>query len=376
MKVGYDISQTYSNPAGCGYYANIFYKNLIKNKNLNIIGLKSFGPDFFDLQFNLMPISSGETIFSHHTFKECKIFWDTSDFSKKKYFNLSSPDIIHSNNFYAPPTRKFCKNIFTLYDLSFFQNPQWTSHANWHICSKGVFNASSTADHIVTISNFSKKIFLSLFPNYDEKKISIIYPSSRFENYELPDNFIFKKHSLIKKGFFLSVGTLEPRKNHLSIVKSYHKFLKKCKSNPPLLVFAGGEGWLFSDTIKYINENNLNRNIIFTGYVTDDELFWLYKNCLINIYLSHYEGFGMPILEALSAKTYSVVSDIEPFKELFGDSIITVNKNKKDFLVDLFNQIHLNNSFLGKINFSIDKVVSKFNSDHNYNKLVNLYFNI
>lgn len=190
MKVGFDISQTHSNPAGCGYYANIFYKELVQNKAIDVIGYRSFGPNFFDLEFNKMPTSVNEKTFGHNSFDDCISFWNSQDFSYNNFKKIGSPDITHSNNFYAPPTNKFCKNIYTLYDLSFFSNPDWTSIANWRTCSDGVFAGSFMADHIVTISSFTKECFLNLFPNFDEKKISIIYPTSRFENFYLSSSFV------------------------------------------------------------------------------------------------------------------------------------------------------------------------------------------
>ncbi len=75
----------------------------------------------------------------------------------------------------------------------------------------------------------------------------------------------------------------------------------------------GGQGWLFDETLKFINENLLTQHVVFAGYVSDDDLFWLYNNCLLNIYFSIYEGFGMPVLEALSANALTITSNTPAF---------------------------------------------------------------
>lgn len=375
MNIGYDISQTFCNPAGCGYYAKIFYQELLK-ENYKVIGYRSFGSDFFDSTFNNKSINNNEFVFKHDNYRDCHSFWDETDFNLTKFSELGSPDLIHSNNFFSPPTYQFCKTIYTLYDLSFFTNPKWTSMENWKVCSNGVFSASLNSSHIVTISNFSKKAFISLFPNYKENNISIIYPTSRFSNYSLSENYQYNDSRLEKNGFFLSVGTLEPRKNHLSILRSYHKFLNLYNGIPPYLVFAGGKGWLFNETMKYINENNLQDKIIFTDYISNDALFWLYKNCLLNIYLSHYEGFGMPILEALTSNAKTVASNIEPFIELFGDSIIRTQGNEEEFLVDLFTKVAQDNSYLNSLDVSKEKIIKKFDLHVNVNNLISLYSKI
>ena len=381
MKIGYDISQTSSNPAGCGYYADIFYQKLRLNNEVNVRGYRSFGSLFYDKSFNASNPSksidfiSGKKFasdFSHDSHQKCSSFWFKETFNEKKYKELGSPDIIHSNNFFHPPTNSYCKSVYTLYDLSFYANPSWTSEANWHICSKGVFDASYNADHIVTISEFSKNSFLELFPNFDKNNISVIYPSSRFESYKV--NLSFKGiKALIDKEFFISVGTLEPRKNHIAILEAYSDFVKNFRGIPPLLVLVGGNGWLFKKTTDFIRENNLSNYVIFTNYVSDDELFWLYKNCILHIYFSFYEGFGMPILEALSANALTVTSAIEPFGELFGSAVIRAEGNERNFLTDLLNLMVKSPhqfSYLKKDNLVIKR---KFDLDVNTDKLINIY---
>ena len=124
MRVAYDISQTYSNPAGCGYYANIFYQKLQEFDDVDVLGLRSFGGLFYDVEFNNNLLSSSPN-FINLSLTDCIDFWDEYSFDDKKYSDLGSPDIIHSNNFFFPPTSKYCQNVFTLYDLSFFDNPSY-----------------------------------------------------------------------------------------------------------------------------------------------------------------------------------------------------------------------------------------------------------
>jgi glycosyltransferase involved in cell wall biosynthesis len=377
MKIGYDISQISFNPAGCGQYADIFYRKLRLNNEINIRGYRSFGGLYYDKSFNLSRKHKIDNFFSvndfcHNTHAKCLSFWNKETFDKKKYKQLGSPDIVHSNNFFFPPTSNYCKTVYTLYDLSFYANPSWTSEANWSVCSNGLFDASYKADHIVTISEFSKNSFLELFPNFDQKNISVVYPTSRFEGYTVNASFKGIK-ALINKDFFISVGTLEPRKNHIAILGAYCDFVKNFRGVPPLLVLVGGKGWLFKKTIDFITENNLGNYIIFTNYVSDDELFWLYKNCILNIYFSFYEGFGMPILESLSANALTVTSAIEPFAELFGSAVIRAEGNERTFLADLLNLVvkspnqfsHLKNDNLA--------IKRRFDLDTNIEKLLNIY---
>ena len=377
MKIGYDISQTSSNPAGCGYYADIFYQKLRLNNEINVRGYRSFGDLFYDKSFNEGYMngiinSVWANDFTHRSHSDCLSFWSKETFNKKNYEQLGSPDIIHSNNFFFPPTNNYCKSVYTLYDLSFYANPSWTSEANWFVCSNGVFDASYNADHIVTISEFSKNSFLELFPNFDQNNISVVYPTSRFENYTVSRSFAGIK-ALINKDFFISVGTLEPRKNHIAILEAYRVFVKNFRGIPPLLVLVGGKGWLFKKTNDFIKNNNLGKHVIFTNYVSDDELFWLYKNCILNIYFSFYEGFGMPILEALSANALTVVSAIEPFGELFGSAVIRAESNEGNFLADLLNLVVKSPHQFNHLKKNNLELKRKFDLDANVEKLINIY---
>lgn len=376
MKIGYDISQTFSSPAGCGYYARIFFSKLIENSDFNIIPYASFGSDFYDIEFNKIARKKNKNYLSHTTKRDNELFWSEDTFNIDNFNILGKPNIIHSNNFYFPPTSKFCRNIYTLYDMSFFDNPAWNNSQNWYICSKGVFNASLYADHIVTISEFSRERFLYYYPNFNSNNISIIYPTSRFTNYKLPSSFVAQNDSLRNYKFFLVVGTLEPRKNHLSIIKAFSNFIKKTNSKKYKLVFVGGYGWKYELTKKFISELNLVDKIIFTGYVDDANLYWYYKNCELNIYFSYYEGFGMPVLEALSIGALTVASNIPVFRELFKGMIIhSKSKDEISFLEQTMYEVHKNKKHLTK-KFENKKALKKFDLDQNYLKLIKLYKDI
>ena len=91
---------------------------------------------------------------------------------------LGNPGIIHSNNFWCPTNITRSRLIYTLYDIGFLHNPQWTSEENRVGCFEGVFQAASYADWIISISEYSKNHFLKIFPHFPEERIEVIYPCS------------------------------------------------------------------------------------------------------------------------------------------------------------------------------------------------------
>ena len=246
MKIGFDISQTGAGKAGCGYVADTLIRELAEIDSANqYILYPTFGEAYCD------PVEGTKTIqldrprfkrgIAHKTAEIARVFWASppEDFERE----LGCPDIIHSNNFYCPATPTKAKLIYTLYDLAFLDHPELTTEQNRTAVFNGAFNASLFADWIISISHYSKQHFLSVFPHYPAERIEVIHPGSRFtpqtQRVERPESL-----EMLEAGrFWVSVGTLEPRKNHRRLAQAY-ALLKSRVGNTFPLVLAGARGWL------------------------------------------------------------------------------------------------------------------------------------
>ncbi|HQQ06928.1 MAG TPA: glycosyltransferase family 1 protein, partial [Candidatus Omnitrophota bacterium] len=122
----------------------------------------------------------------------------------------------------------------------------------------------------------------------------------------------------IKDRFILSVGTIEPRKNYLNLIQAY-ALLKSARDLP--LVICGGSGWLCRDVFETVERLGLKQRVIFAGHVDDVDLAQLYSACELFVFPSFYEGFGLPVLEALQCGACVVASATSSIKELFGNCI-------------------------------------------------------
>jgi len=129
---------------------------------------------------------------------------------------------------------------------------------------------------------------------------------------ERADNSILEKFNLEKDSFFLSVSTLEPRKNLKYLLKA---FAQMEKSSNLKLVLTGGSGWKLEDAIGTVAQD-LEKNVVFTGYVSDEELKALYQNANCFVSSSVYEGFGLPVVEALRNDLPVLISDIPVYREI------------------------------------------------------------
>ncbi len=315
MKIGFDVSQTGSAKAGCGFYAHGLIHSLAASDHTNEYLLyPAFGDLFWDPQCATDTFRTSQSRFrsipAPASFEESQRFWrfPAENFEAR----LGSPDIIHSNNFFCPRGLSHARLVYTLHDLSFLEEPAWTTEANRVGCFQGVFQASISAAWIMANSAYSRRHFLATFPHYSADRISVIYPASRFTADSTPPPRPARFQHLQPAGFWLSVGTIEPRKNQRRLLEAY----RSINSSLPL-VLAGGKGWLMDEFTA--------GDALLTGYVTDAELEWLYRNCFAFLYPSLFEGFGMPVLEALTLGAPVICSNTTSLPEVAGDAALLVD---------------------------------------------------
>jgi glycosyltransferase involved in cell wall biosynthesis len=126
----------------------------------------------------------------------------------------------------------------------------------------------------------------------------------------------------IRRPYLLYVGTIEPRKNLLTLIRAYDELLRTTTRRPQL-VLCGGRGWLFDDVFKLVEDLKLQDQIRFTGYVDDADLPALYSAAEAFVYPSFYEGFGLPPLEAMACGAPVITSDVSSLPEVVGDAGLT-----------------------------------------------------
>jgi glycosyltransferase involved in cell wall biosynthesis len=280
MKIGFDTSQTGRPKTGCGYFADGLIRQLTADDNRNeYILYSAVGDLFWDPEYAPGTFASNRADFHRWKapadFDVSRRFWCNpgQDFELR----LGAPDIFHSNSFFCPRGLKHARLVYTLYDLSFVQHPEWSKEENRAGYFSGVFRARLHADLILAISEYTRQHFLATFPGFPASRIVVVYPASRFDGScgtPAPERFA----NLKPGGFWLSVSTIEPRKNYGRLLDAY-RMLKAQGSSVLPLVLAGGQGWLMQNFDALLHGLDPGREIILPGYVSDDELKWLYKNC-------------------------------------------------------------------------------------------------
>ena len=283
----------------------------------------SFGDFFFNAQMPILnPYHGGHVNYGprHLTRESARAFWNQDELEVA----LGRPNIIHSNNFWTPVQITSSRLIYTLYDIGFAVNPDWTTETNRVGCFDGIFRSSIAADWVVAISEYSRAHYLKLFPHFPADRVRVIYPCSRFTDSRHKGTPPGALKGLGANGFWLSVGTIEPRKNQLLLVQAYARYLE-AGGHPMPLVLAGGKGWLMEDFQQQVANLGLSDRVILTGYVSDDEMVWLYRNCYASLYPSVFEGFGLPILEGMQFGAPTLSSNATSMPEVAGDAAILLS---------------------------------------------------
>jgi glycosyltransferase involved in cell wall biosynthesis len=332
MRIGFDVSQTAEGKAGCGYVADQLIRHLALLDSQNEYLLY---PTFYlyrDPEYHRVtapPAHNMKMHFNGVSFREMVHGWETRMEDRSAW--LGSPDIIHSNNFSCIKDHR-AKTVFVIYDIAFLVHPEFTSEENRLVCFDGLFNASMYADHCIAISEFTKNSFLQYFPHYPEDRVTVMYLGTRPTIAPVQDESlkkkVMKKYGL-RDDFWLGVGTIEPRKNYRLLIDAF------CELNDSRqLVIAGGKGWLESDLGDKVARMGIQDRVKFLGYVTDEELSVLYSSCFAFIYPSFYEGFGLPVLEAMSCGAAIISSSSSSLPEVGGDAVLYMDPYSRDSLIE------------------------------------------
>lgn len=201
--------------------------------------------------------------------------------------------------------------IMTVHDLSFLFNRSWFSKAYYWWYRIMTPLAIKTSQHIITVSQFSKKEIIRFYPFIKDDKISVIYGAVDSTRFHRLSSVPATEHP-----FALAVSSIDPRKNFPMLVKAF-KGIEGC-----LLYIVGKQNHVFSQ------QNGLDEelpNVRFLGRVSDENLRQLYNQAVCFIFPSIYEGFGLPLLEAMTCGCPVLASDIPVFREVCGDAAIYFN---------------------------------------------------
>ena len=233
-------------------------------------------------------------------------------------------DVLHTQ--YFIPFFRRCKVVCTIHDICFEHYKNIFTKKEYIIQKLLIPYSAKKSDHIITVSNHAKNDIMQMY-GIEEKKITVTYNavSNQFtklekSNHEIKETFQ-RKYNLSGE-FILSVGNLQPRKNIPRLIKSFALWKNETNSNMKLVI-VGKKAWMYDEILEVAS--GYSNDIIFTGYVEEIELIYLYNLASFFVYPSIYEGFGIPPLEAMACGTPVAVSNTSALPEVVGDAGIYFN---------------------------------------------------
>jgi glycosyltransferase involved in cell wall biosynthesis len=258
-------------------------------------------------------------------------------------------DVFHSPA-YTLPLAYRGRSVVTVHDLAIYKNPEWfpgKSLIGQNFSTKTLVpNSLKRAEKIIAVSEHTKKDIIEIF-KIKPGKIDVIYEGVEFRNLPSKKEAVcgleakvcfddIKVKYGLKDDYILFLGTIEPRKNIVNLIKAFQAIALKNKKfgEKYQLILAGAKGWKHKKIFEEIENSNKklgSKNIVkYIGYVPGQEKFFLLKYASCFVFPSLYEGFGLPVLEAMSLGIPTITSKISSLPEITGDAVFLIDPYKKE----------------------------------------------
>ncbi len=249
---------------------------------------------------------------------------------------LSGMRLYHATEHLLP--RLALPTVMTVHDLIFERYPQHHKLTNRAFLRVGMPLFVRAATHIIAVSHHTAHDLNSIY-NVPANKVEVIYEGveAEFQPADPARIEAIRTRYSPDRPYLLMLGTLEPRKNHHLALTSLAQL--KAQGYSHRLVIGGGKGWLFEPISALVKSMDLTNDVIFTGYVPSEDLPVLYSAATALLLPSHYEGFGLPLLEAMACGTPVVCSRASSLPELAADAALLIDPNDVDSLTAAVRQI-------------------------------------
>jgi len=221
--------------------------------------------------------------------------------------------------------------VVTVHDLSFLRNPERFRFANRTYLR--LFTALSTrrASRVIAVSQNTKEDVMTVY-GLPAEKVEVVYsgldPQFRRPGRQAIEEF--REARGLPDRFILYLGTIEPRKNLSTLIRAY----AKVRPAGIKLVCAGGRGWMYQDVFQTVEELRLSREVIFPGFLPDDDLPLWYSAADVFVYPSAYEGFGLPVIEAMACGAPTITTNASSLPEAAGEAGLLVPPDDSAALAD------------------------------------------
>ena len=368
MRVGIDYTSAATQGAGIGRYTRELMRALLALPSDNRYSFFYASRHRID-ESNFQPPTSNLRRLPFHD-KWLMRAWQRLRLPIPVELIVGKIDLFHSPDFTLPPTLPGVPTLLTVHDLSFIRDPDSAWPSLRAFLNKAVPRSVRRATHVLADSRATKDDLVELFGTPPEK-ITVLYSGvdARFKPVrdQTEIDQVCAKYQL-PRPFILSVGTLQPRKNYGRLIEAFGQVIgtkhpsttPRARSSTALLsaqdawhlVIIGGKGWMYESIFEHVKQLGLEGRVHFPGFVDDADLPALYAAADVFAYVSLYEGFGLPLLEAMACGTPVIGSKASSLPEVSGEAGLQVDPRSVDDIVralrQMFDQPELRERSIGR----------------------------
>ena len=276
-----------------------------------------------------------------------------------RYIRKNQIQVFHGTNFEVP-LRKDCPTVLTIHDLSTLLYPQTHKGRIVRRARRRLPLMARAATMIITDTETIRQE-INEHLQIPLTRIVAVSGAARscFRRLEFEQTADTRKRLGIGDEFLLYVGTIEPRKNLVTLVRAFEAVLSRRESRLQLVI-AGRKGWMVDSLFGYVESSPAASRIIFTGYVSDEDLCALYSSCSLFIYPSLYEGFGLPPLEAMACGAPVIASRIPSIAEVVGAAAKLIAADSVTELTEAIGQLLDDASLRQRLSLAGKRCVAEF----------------
>ena len=339
MRIALDLSLVPGQRVGVGQYAYQLASALARVDRANSYVLYPVfyfivNPEYYRTE---LPVAANMRI-AHRRLppRLVQFLWRRDRSELFKEYLLGRADIVHSTTFCAPrfraPRRRL---VVTIHDCTFVTHPEFHLPANIEHCLRGTRLAIERADALIAVSESTRRDLIErmgapadrivVTREAADPGLARVTDAARLaavrRRYELPERFI------------LFLGAMEPRKNVLRLIEAFAT-LRPALRRETVLVVAGAHGWLNDSVRERVGKLGLAESVQFPGYIAGDDIAALYSLATVFAYPSLWEGFGLPVLEAMACGTPVLTYDVSALPEVAGDAALLVPPTEVEAIAD------------------------------------------
>jgi glycosyltransferase involved in cell wall biosynthesis len=325
----------------------VYLFNMLKN-----FGVLDQGNSFFIYHRNIFNPQLAPPDFRNYTIKKVSfpMLWTQIRFAFEVW--RDKPDVLWMPVHNMPMfRRKNLRTVVTVHDLAFKIFPQYFTQKDLAKLNKLSDLAIKNADRIIAVSECTKKDILRFFPQISKEKIIVIHHGVDAGLFQKDISFsesekILSAYDLKPKKYILYVGAIQPRKNLGVLISAFEEIKKSREDQKDLkLVIAGAPAWKSNGTLKKIADSEFKNDIVITGTLDFEKLPIFYRNAKMFVFPSLYEGFGIPVLEAMAAKIPVICAKNSSLVEAGGEAAVYFETESSQNLADCMEKIFANGEF-------------------------------